>query len=165
VYESYKPLGCEEGADLKGAKLRGTVLEKANLQGADLRCWKPKGDSLQKPQCTDLRDAQLDKANLEKADLRGAENLTVAQLATVKTLYGAKLDRLREEQLRQRYRKRYQELMEKTPRLKGKGISHGTQGYTSRGDLEVTGAEDEACSPVTRLQRFVLSTRSRDRDR
>jgi hypothetical protein len=61
-------------------------LSGANLQDADLRCLEREGKD---PLCTDLREAK---------------NLTVEQLSTVRTLYGAQLDSLLEEKIQQQYR-------------------------------------------------------------
>jgi uncharacterized protein YjbI with pentapeptide repeats len=57
------------GADLLNANFSGANLTGVNLQGANLR-----------------------DGNFQEADLRGAVGLTIEQLATVKTLYGAHLD-------------------------------------------------------------------------
>ena len=61
-------------ADLRGANLQGADLAGANLEGAD------------------LLGANLQGATLSHAILWLAKDLTIEQLATVKTLYRAKLD-------------------------------------------------------------------------
>jgi uncharacterized protein YjbI with pentapeptide repeats len=104
-----------EGANLKWAKLRWAKLFGVKLRKADL------GEAhLQK---ADLRRAILSYANLWRADLEGADlegadlegaflseanleqalNLTVEQLATVETLYGARLDPILLGQIQQKY--------------------------------------------------------------
>jgi hypothetical protein len=51
-----------------------------------------------------LREANLSEAHLEKANLRGATNLTIDQLSTVKTLYKVVgLDSTLFEQVRENY--------------------------------------------------------------
>ena len=72
IYISQRPDFIE--ANLKGANLREAYLEKANLEEANLKK-------------ANLREANLSEAHLEKANLRGATNLTIDQLSTVKTLY------------------------------------------------------------------------------
>jgi hypothetical protein len=84
IYISQRPDFIE--ANLKGANLREAYLEKANLKKAN------------------LREANLSEAHLEKANLRGATNLTIDQLSTVKTLYKVVgLDSTLFEQVRENY--------------------------------------------------------------
>jgi uncharacterized protein YjbI with pentapeptide repeats len=77
-------------ANLREADLGGARLEGANLAGADLR-----GAYLAR---ADLRGANPWGANLE-----GAKTLMVEQLATVKTLYDARLDPPLGEQIQRQY--------------------------------------------------------------
>ena len=72
-------------ARLKGAHLERCCLKIANFSNAD------------------LSDADLSDANLERANLKGAKNLTIEQLSSVKTLYKAKLDEELEKPLREKY--------------------------------------------------------------
>jgi uncharacterized protein YjbI with pentapeptide repeats len=104
-----------EGANLKWAKLRWARLLGVNLKKADLAEAHLKEADLRSADLSDailgvadLEGANLWGANLEGADFRGANlkqalNLTVEQLATVKTLYEAHLDPLLLEQIRQQY--------------------------------------------------------------
>jgi hypothetical protein len=72
------------GADLFGAHLAGADLFGAHLAGADLFGAHLEG--------ADLFGAHLERATLMDAYLEGAIDLTMAQLATVRTLQGASLD-------------------------------------------------------------------------
>ena len=94
IYISQRPDFIEanlKGANLKGANLREAYLEKANLEEANLKK-------------ANLREANLSEAHLEKANLRGATNLTIDQLSTVKTLYKVVgLDSTLFEQVRENY--------------------------------------------------------------
>jgi Pentapeptide repeats (8 copies) len=83
-----------EGADLPGAHLErvhltGAHLEEAHLGEAHLERAHFRGAYLEG---TDLEEAHLKEADFWGAHLQGAKNLTVEQLSTVKTLYGAELD-------------------------------------------------------------------------
>jgi hypothetical protein len=69
------------GADLQRADLRDVDFRGANFQGADLQ-----------------------RARLHRADLRGATNLTIQQLSTVRSLYKAFLDPELEAQITPQYR-------------------------------------------------------------
>jgi len=94
IYISQRPDFIE--ANLKGANLREAYLEKANLTEAYLE-----KANLKK---ANLREANLSEAHLEKANLRGATNLTIDQLSTVKTLYKVVgLDSTLFEQVRENY--------------------------------------------------------------
>jgi uncharacterized protein YjbI with pentapeptide repeats len=73
------------GAILKEASLRGAILKGANLQEAN------------------LQKAFLLRANLQEADITRAINLTIEQLAKVRTLYKAKLDPDLEKEVREKY--------------------------------------------------------------
>ena len=99
IYISQRPDFIEanlKGANLKGANLREAYLEKANLTEAYL------GKANLKK--ANLREANLSEAHLEKANLRGATNLTIDQLSTVKTLYKVVgLDSTLFEQVRENY--------------------------------------------------------------
>ena len=99
IYISQRPDFIEanlKGANLKGANLREAYLEKANLTEAYLE-----KANLKK---ANLREANLREAHLEKANLRGATNLTIDQLSTVKTLYKVVgLDSTLFEQVRENY--------------------------------------------------------------
>jgi hypothetical protein len=86
-----------QGANLRGAQLQGAILWNTQLQGANLR-----GAQLQG---ADFLGAQLQGADLRGAQLEGARYLTVEQLATVETLYGAHLDPPLLEQIQQKYPK------------------------------------------------------------
>jgi uncharacterized protein YjbI with pentapeptide repeats len=77
------------GANLKGADLREAGLMKADLTGAQLQNAKL---GLALLQNADLNEVNLQNADLRCANLMGAKNLSVKTLATVKTLYHAKLD-------------------------------------------------------------------------
>jgi uncharacterized protein YjbI with pentapeptide repeats len=93
-----------EGAFLAGASLQFAVLIEAHLEGARLL-----GVQLQKadlwvahleeaiPSAVDLKGAcfmgaHLEGADLTEAQLEGVTRLTITQLATVKSLFGASLD-------------------------------------------------------------------------
>ena len=102
-----------QNADIRGANLDDTDLRGANLKGADLReATLLKADltgaQLQNANLglTLLHGANLNEANLENADIRCADltsvnNLTVDQLAEVKTLYNAKMDQTMLNQIKQ----------------------------------------------------------------
>jgi hypothetical protein len=77
------------GADLEGADLRGAHLEEANLAEACLEGANLAGAHLEG---ADLAGACLEGTDLAGAHLEGMRNLTFEQLATVSTLYGARLD-------------------------------------------------------------------------
>jgi uncharacterized protein YjbI with pentapeptide repeats len=99
-----------DGADLKGANLREAylgraLLERANLEGANLE-----GAHLERVSLglanlegANFSAAHLEKAYLRGANLKGARNLTVEQLATVRTLYQAQLDPPLLEQIQRQY--------------------------------------------------------------
>jgi Pentapeptide repeats (8 copies) len=74
-----------EGAILVDARLESAILVDTRLEGAN------------------LTRARLERASLVDTRLEGAIHLTVEQLATVKTLYGAHLDPPLPEQIRQQY--------------------------------------------------------------
>jgi hypothetical protein len=76
--------------NLQGVQLRGAHLERADFAHAHL-------------EAAVLWDAHLEGAHFDHAHLEGATNLTVEQLATVRTLYGAHLDSLLLEQIRQQH--------------------------------------------------------------
>lgn len=85
---------CLSEADLRGAHLERTNLFNASLQGANLPDAYLNAAFLQS---ADLQGACLLRAHLEGADLTNANlqdatRLSIEQLATVKTLYRAKLD-------------------------------------------------------------------------
>ena len=104
IYISQRPDFIEanlKGANLKGANLREAYLEKANLTEAYLGKANLEEANLKK---ANLREANLSEAHLEKANLRGATNLTIDQLSTVKTLYKVVgLDSTLFEQVRENY--------------------------------------------------------------
>ena len=104
IYISQRPDFIEanlKGANLKGANLREAYLEKANLTEAYLEKANLEEANLKK---ANLREANLSEAHLEKANLRGATNLTIDQLSTVKTLYKVVgLDSTLFEQVRENY--------------------------------------------------------------
>lgn len=83
-------------AELDGACLYKAKLESANLYGSRLG-----GACLKEAELkfADLGDAEMGKANLQQADLTNAL-VTVEQLSTVATLYGAKLDQSLEEKIK-----------------------------------------------------------------
>jgi uncharacterized protein YjbI with pentapeptide repeats len=98
------------GAHLEEAKLTGTYLQKADLghahlEGADLQSAHLEGAGLWGTylQKANFRRAHLEGAILWGAHLQGAQNLTVEQLSTVKTLYQAHLDPPLLEQIQQQY--------------------------------------------------------------
>ena len=104
IYISQRPDFIE--ANLKGANLREAYLEKANLTEAYLGKASLKKANLKKANLREanLREANLREAHLEKANLRGATNLTIDQLSTVKTLYKVVgLDSTLFEQVRENY--------------------------------------------------------------
>jgi len=108
------------GAHLEGADLTCAILKRADLRGAHLkraRLWSATLEGA-RLQYADLRQASFWRANLSQAvfhladlqdaslgetDLRGAKYLTVEQLSKVKTLWHAKLDSTRMEQIREDY--------------------------------------------------------------
>jgi len=104
IYISQRPDFIEanlKGANLKGANLREAYLEKANLTEAYLEKANLEEANLKN---ANLREANLSEAHLEKANLRGATNLTIDQLSTVKTLYKVVgLDSTLFEQVRENY--------------------------------------------------------------
>jgi energy-coupling factor transporter ATP-binding protein EcfA2 len=91
-------------ADLRGANLKGADLRQGNFQRADFREAQMTevnlGDAdLRGAQLgfadlkkADFNDARLAGADLRCADLLDAENLSIEDLKTVKTLYRAKMD-------------------------------------------------------------------------
>jgi Pentapeptide repeats (8 copies) len=93
-----------QGADLAGAHLAGARLNDAHLAGADLMDAHLAGADLfgahlagadlfgAHLEGADLFGAHLERATLMDAYLEGAIDLTMAQLATVRTLQGASLD-------------------------------------------------------------------------
>jgi Pentapeptide repeats (8 copies) len=96
-----------EEADIGQAHLNGAILWRARLKGtsfykADLKRAYLRGAHLE---MANLEAADLDGADLREAYLVGARNLTVEQLATVKTLYDAHIDPPLLEQIRQQYPK------------------------------------------------------------
>ena len=104
IYISQRPDFIEanlKGANLKGANLKGANLKGANLTEAYLEKANLEEANLKK---ANLREANLSEAHLEKANLRGATNLTIDQLSTVKTLYKVVgLDSTLFEQVRENY--------------------------------------------------------------
>ena len=76
------------GADLHGADGRGTNLSRADLSGADLS-----GADLRSALLydTDLQHADLSSANLSSTLIQRAQNLTVEQLGSARTLWLAEL--------------------------------------------------------------------------
>ena len=93
------------GADLRRAQLQGADLGGAQLQRADLGRTELQEAKLEEAQLQGayFEGAQLQGASLRGAQLKGAKNLTVEQLAAVKTLYGADLDPPLLEQIQQQY--------------------------------------------------------------
>jgi uncharacterized protein YjbI with pentapeptide repeats len=83
-----------EDADLRGAHLAGADLAGAHLADADLMDAHLAGAHLEDAHLERavLRGAHLERATLMDAYLEGAIDLTMAQLATVRTLQGASLD-------------------------------------------------------------------------
>ena len=81
-----------QGANFWDADLQKASLWEANLQEADLL-----SANLQD---ADLYKANFKEANLSYVDLRGSESLNVEQLCESISLYGAKLDRDIEDQVR-----------------------------------------------------------------
>jgi uncharacterized protein YjbI with pentapeptide repeats len=71
---------CVDAQNSCAVRLEPSNVAAANLSSADLLG-------------ADLTDANLTGVNFQGADLRGATGLTLAQLATVKTLYQARLDK------------------------------------------------------------------------
>lgn len=80
-----------EGADLVGADLNGVDLHQARLEWADLSAARLSYTKLTRSNLMGANFSQTDLsgADLYKANLRGAINLTPAQLANVKRLWGA----------------------------------------------------------------------------
>jgi len=79
-----------QDANLSMANLQGAALDNANLHGADL--------SMANLQGANLYKAQLDSADFREANLQSIFNLTSDQLAQVRTLFKAQVDKpLREE--------------------------------------------------------------------
>jgi hypothetical protein len=97
-------------AQLQGASLYRAQLQEASFLGAQLQRANLRDVQLQE---ADLFDAQLQGANLWNAQLQGADlmfaqlagarNLTIEQLSTVYTLYGAVLDPPLREQIEQQF--------------------------------------------------------------
>ena len=87
--------GEDQHHDLARTDLRGAVLREAHLEGVNFDAARLEKAS--------LPETHLERANLHEAHLEGAENLTVEQLSTVKTLYGAELDPSLLEQIRRLY--------------------------------------------------------------
>ena len=111
---------CEaylEGAALWEAHLEGALLMLAHLEGTSLWEAHLEGVSFSEAHLegTDFEGAHLEGAALWGAHLQGAENLTIEQLATVKTLYEAHLDPPLLEQIRQHH----PQLLEKPPDEQG----------------------------------------------
>jgi hypothetical protein len=77
-------------ANFSGADLQGANLEEVDLGAADL-------------QGTNLFNTNFDRASLLGTNLFGAVNLTIGQIAKVKTLYRAKLDPALEQQVKEKY--------------------------------------------------------------
>lgn len=87
------------GADFRNADLRTANLGNANLEEADFRN-------------ADLLKVNLIGANFNQADLRGIRNITIEQFSKVKTLYKAKLDLDRLEQIKVKYPHLFEKPME-----------------------------------------------------
>jgi uncharacterized protein YjbI with pentapeptide repeats len=100
-----------QGANLAGASLQAAHLENAQLSSAHItpleQCVDERSfcETLEDEElpAADLGGANLRWANLQGADLRGVRNLTIEQLAAVKSLYRAQLDPPLLEQVKQRY--------------------------------------------------------------
>jgi uncharacterized protein YjbI with pentapeptide repeats len=114
-------------ADLRGASMVKASLRRASLEGAQLsgavvpplrKCFDAQNACAVGPDpseiaaadlsgadllAAELGGAELGGVNLQDADLRSATGLTLAQLATVKTRYKAKLDRALLEQVTKTY--------------------------------------------------------------
>jgi uncharacterized protein YjbI with pentapeptide repeats len=110
LQEAYLRGANLQEANLWGANLQGAWLWGANLQSATLRDANLQGTwlvlaNLQKAylQGANLQEAHLWGGNLQGAKLRGAQNLTIEQLSTVKTLYKAELDSTLLEQIKKDY--------------------------------------------------------------
>ncbi len=107
-------------AHLRGAHLEGTALYDAHLEGANLGYAYLKGAALGRAHLrgVNLRDAQLQGAIFHKADQQDAKLrnvqlwLDAQQLCTAYTLYGAQLDPLLTEQVRQQCPKLLEEPQE-----------------------------------------------------
>jgi hypothetical protein len=99
-----------EGVIFRGAWLQGADLRRAHLRGADFRGARLRG--------ANLAGAQLQEADFRAAHLEGADNLTVEQLATVRTLHEACLDPSLRELIQQQYR----HLLENPQDQKGRSI-------------------------------------------
>lgn len=82
-------------AFLRRAEFEAVIFRGAWLEGADLRRAQLRG--------ADFRGARLKDADFLAAHLEGAQNLTVEQLSTAKTLHEACLDPPLREQIQQRY--------------------------------------------------------------
>ena len=107
--------GCSRAPTVYGAHLEGAILWRAHLEGADIERAHLEGAILRRAHldgarlataCLDganLGGAELKGADLTRADLEGVINLTVEQLATVKTLYPGYLDPPLLEQIQQQY--------------------------------------------------------------
>lgn len=97
-------------ANLQEAHLEGAILEGANLQAAHLEGASLIGAKLEKANLgaahlegAELWGASLEGANLWGADLTKARNLTVDQLAKVKTLYQAALPPDLQKEIQEQY--------------------------------------------------------------
>jgi Pentapeptide repeats (8 copies) len=112
--KAYLPRAHLEGAELDGAHLQGAQLSDANLKwaalgGAHLEeavledAHFEGASFLKAVRFVDHLPAHLEGADLMGAHLEGAIDLTVEQLASVKTLYRAHLDPVLLEQIQQRY--------------------------------------------------------------
>ena len=108
------------GVHLEGENLTGAILKKADLTDAILTNAHLSSSYLQKArldsaqlqganlsdaqlQGADLIGARLDSADLSNAQIQGAKNLTIWQLAQVKTLMAAQLDSTLYEQVVKNY--------------------------------------------------------------
>jgi uncharacterized protein YjbI with pentapeptide repeats len=90
VRKAYLESAVLSGAHLEDALLEDTYLNKAILRGAHL-------------EGADFERVRLDGADLTGAYLNGAQNLTVAQLSTVKSLYKAHIDPPLMDQIKRQY--------------------------------------------------------------
>ena len=88
------------GANLKGANLVGVHLDRANLNYCHL-------DNARLDEAclngASLKGAHLKGVSFQEADLRGVKGLTYVQLADVKTMYKAQLDKAVLEMVKKRY--------------------------------------------------------------
>lgn len=84
--------GDLRGADLSHAYLSGAYLRDADLSGADLNVADLSGAYLRRADLSgaDLRGADLSRADLRRADLNGVRNATIKQLASARSLEGAR---------------------------------------------------------------------------